>query len=158
MSIVEIGLLSWAGFLFAILVLSLVWKPDPLEVFKEECRRQGMDFRETQAALAIRVAFVRLRRIASDLCIERRGIIDRKDFVEIINREAQCLHLIHGAAASRSFVAWANACPDTEILYPDAVEVHIRHIQANLKPIKISPAERRQIREDLKAAVTVVRR
>ena len=160
MFLLDHAVLIWAGFLAVILVLGLVCKPDAMEAFNEECRKRGMDFRETQDALAIRVAFVRLRRISSDLCIKLDGAITKEHFAEIVNHEAQGLHLINGMKTAKSFIAWANSCPDTEILYPDAVEIYMRHVREQIakNKVEIDPAVAKQAAEDLAAAVRVVRR
>ena len=61
---------------------------------------------------------------------------------------------------AKSFIAWANSCPDTEILYPDAVEIYMRHVREQIakNKVEIDPAVAKQAREDMLAACRVVRR
>lgn len=147
-------LLTVPAGLGAILIAGLFHKPDPLVAFREDCRKEGMSFEEAEAALAIRTAFVRLRRKATTLCHVRGGDIAREHLVELIEHETAMLHATHGFEPAKSFVAWANACPEHEILYPDAHEVRVKHLRSKLTLVKPS----RQVIEDMHAAVKVTRR
>jgi hypothetical protein len=156
MGALEIGLLGWTVFLVLMLVLSLVCKPDPIQAFREDCRRRGMTFEQTQAELDIRYHFVRVRRLASDLCLERDGDLEANHIGDLIAAEARTLHIVRGSETAKRFVAWARECPEHEILYPDAQAVRMRYFRNKLRdfPKRVPDP---QVLEDLRAACTILR-
>ncbi|TIP75271.1 MAG: hypothetical protein E5X63_42960, partial [Mesorhizobium sp.] len=88
--------------------------------FRRQCRADGMGFAETEAAIGIRTAFVRLRRLASDQCVAQGGKMDRDQINQIASHVAIGLAAAHGRKAAKAFVGWIDACPDEEILFDDA--------------------------------------
>ena len=67
-----------------LLAAACIWgRPDPEDEFRRRCAAAGKDFRETQDAIYIRIAFVQLRRKASDLCVARNGDFGRQHIDEI---------------------------------------------------------------------------
>lgn len=88
--------------------------------FRRQCRANGMNFAETEAAIVVRVAFVRLRRLSSDQCVAMGGKMDRDQIDLIAADVAIGLAAAHGREAAMAFVNWIDACPDEEILYDDA--------------------------------------
>lgn len=148
------GLGGFTVFVFLLLLAALLWPRDEYAEFMENCRRQGLDFRETQAAFAIRYAFVRVRRLASELCIERQGKIEASDIADLINDEARMLRRLHDVETAKSFIGWANSCPENEVLYPWAMEVRMRYLRSQLKPV---PPMTKQQLEDFYAATRVIR-
>ena len=141
-----------------ILVLIAAWIStlfvDPVEQFRDQCRKQGMDHEEIEAAIGIRVAMVRLRRLASDLCHDRGGDMEREHIDEIAEVIGIGLAAAYDQQTCTSFLAWVRSCPDYEILYEDARELrHQFHKSQFPTPIPVNP----QDLEDLRAAFRVVR-
>ncbi|MER8389425.1 hypothetical protein NKH14_28725 [Mesorhizobium sp. M1380] len=93
---------------------------DAASKFRRQCRADGMDFAETEAAIGIRKAFVRLRRLSSDQCVASGGKMDRDQINQIAAHVAIGLAAAHGREAAKAFVGWIDDCPDEEILYDDA--------------------------------------
>lgn len=154
-----IVLWSLVAILACILILCLVCKPDPEQAFREQCRAQGMTFREEQAAVAIRISFARLRRILSDACIEAQGDISDWHLGEVIRREAAGLHLIHGYEAAKSFTSWAKECGLVEVMYQDARDAYVAHLRSKMQPVEPLPEHvRRQNEQDRRAAFTILPR
>ncbi|RUU33681.1 hypothetical protein EOC93_28215, partial [Mesorhizobium sp. M6A.T.Ce.TU.002.03.1.1] len=85
--------------------------------FRRQCRADGMGFAETEAAIGIRTAFVRLRRLGSDQCVAQGGKMDRDQINQIAAHVAIGLAAAHGREAAKAFVGWIDACPDEEMLY-----------------------------------------
>ena len=141
-----------------ILVLFAAWLStlfvDPVEKFVDQCRKQGMDAEEISGAIGIRMAMIRLRRIASDLCHDRGGDMERWHIDEIAEVIGAGLAAAHNQQTCKSFLAWVKSCPDHEILYEDARELrHQFHKSQFPTPIPVNP----QDLEDLRAAFRVVR-
>ncbi|TIN78338.1 hypothetical protein [Mesorhizobium sp.] len=143
-----------------IIVLAIGFIPDSpedaLHKFQQECKASGMDFRETQAAIAIRTAFVRLRRIASDQCVAKGGNMDRKAINEIAGNVAIGLAAAHGREAATSFIGWVDSCPDEEILYDDARAARHRMHVVSLRPQGLYPPKHVGMSEDFGNAFRIV--
>jgi len=148
------GLGGFTVFVFLLLLATLLWPRDEYVEFMENCRRQGLDFRERQAAFAIRLAFVRVRRLASELCVQRGGKIEVSDIAELVNDEAQGLHRIYDMETAKSFISWVNSCLESEILYEAARAVRLRYLRSQLEPV---PPMTAQQLEDFYAATRVIR-
>ena len=135
-----------------LLAAACIWgRPDPEDEFRRQCAAAGKDFRETQDAIYIRIAFVQLRRKASDLCVARNGDFGRQHIDDIAGGLAIGLgnHEFRRSASS----AWVQSCPDYEILYEDARALNLRYLTSKLTPIKTDP----QIAADIKAAFRIQR-
>ncbi|BCH33210.1 hypothetical protein MesoLjLc_51400 [Mesorhizobium sp. L-8-10] len=126
---------------------------EAVQAFRNQCRSDGMDFAETEAALAIRVAFVQLRRRSSDLGVAKDGDISRSDINQIAGALAIGLAAAHGKDAAKSFIGWVDMCPDEEILYDDARAAVQKFLSGIRQPIQFDP----QLQADIRAAVTIIR-
>jgi hypothetical protein len=134
-----------------LLAAACIWgRPDPEDEFRRQCAAAGKDFRETQDAIYIRIAFVQLRRKASDLCVARNGDFGRQHIDEIAGLLAIGLG---NHESAKSFLAWVQSCPTYEILYEDARALNLRYLTSKLTPIKPDP----QIAADIKAAFRIQR-
>ncbi|MER9493445.1 hypothetical protein NKI86_16610 [Mesorhizobium sp. M0320] len=130
----------------------------PLQKFREECRAGGMDFAETEAAIAIRTSFVRLRRMASDQCVAQGGKMDRDEINQIASQVAIGLAAAHGREAAKSFIGWIDSCPDEEILYDDARGARHRNTVEALRAKGLYPPKNVPMSEDLRTAFRIVKR
>lgn len=127
----------------------------PLQKFRQQCRAGGMDFAETEAAIAIRTAFVRLRRIASDQCVAKGGNMDRAEINQIAGQIAIGLAAARGREAATSFIGWVDSCPDEEILYDDARAArHSRTVEA-LRAKGLYPPKNVPMSDDLRNAFRI---
>lgn len=124
--------------------------------FRRQCRAEGMGFAETEAAIGIRKAFVRLRRLASDQCVAKGGKIDRDEMNEIARQVAIGLAAAHGRSAATSFIGWINSCPDEEILYDDARAARHRHTVGALRAKGLYPPMNVAMDEDFRNAFKIV--
>lgn len=129
----------------------------PLHKFRNQCRSEGMDFRETEAAIATRMAFVRLRRIASDRCIAQGGKIGRDEINEIAGHIAIGLAASRGTDAGHKFITWIDDCPDEEILYDDARAARHRHHVAALREQGHYPPKNVKLHDDYRHAFKIVK-
>lgn len=137
-----------AGGLALILMAFLSADPDAaIREFRRSCSESGMSDEEIDAAEGIRIAFVRLRRRASDLCMEKDGKITRSEINDIAGSLAMGIASGHGEDAAKSFIAWVDTCSDSEILYDDA-----RDLRHEKTPIMIYTPDPRMI-EDMRAAM-----
>ncbi|MGY3331323.1 hypothetical protein ACVILI_004340 [Mesorhizobium sp. USDA 4775] len=124
--------------------------------FRHQCRADGMNFAETEATIAIRAAFVRLRRLSSDQCVARGGSIERRAINEIAGHVAIGLAAAHGREAAKSFIGWIDACPDEEILYDDARAARHRMHVVSLRSKGLYPPKHVQMHEDHRNAFRIV--
>lgn len=124
---------------------------DPAAPFREEAYAQGMDFEEVEAGVGIRVALAQLRRLASDLCMLKRGEITRAQIDEIATHLAIGLGAAHNHEAAKTFLALVRTMPEGEILYADAREAWMAWLKPQLW--KIEPDK--QLAADLRAAFRV---
>ncbi|ESX87002.1 hypothetical protein [Mesorhizobium sp. LNJC405B00] len=125
--------------------------------FRQRCRAGGMDFRETETAIATRMAFVRLRRIASDQCIAQGGKMGRDEINQIAGQIAIGLAASRGTDVGQKFIAWIDDCPDEEILYDDARAArHSKTVEA-LRAKGLYPPKNLAMGEDFKSAFRVVK-
>lgn len=131
---------------------------DALRKFRKDCRAQGLDFAETETAIAVRLAFVRLRRMASDLCMSKDGEITRSEINEIAGDLAIGMAAAHGLDASKSFIAWIDSCPDEEILYDDARKARHRKNVEYLHKQGLYPPKDTGMDQDFKDAFTIMKR
>ncbi|MER9639409.1 hypothetical protein [Mesorhizobium sp. M0239] len=131
---------------------------EALQKFREQCRADGMDFAETEAAIAIRTSFVRLRRIASDQCVAQGGKMDRDEINQIASQIASGLTAAHGREAAKSFIGWIDASPDEEILYDDARAARHRNTVEALRANGLYPPKNVPMSEDLRNAFRIVKR
>jgi len=160
MTALEIGLVIIVLVVVAVLIIGMIpdTPMDALRKFREQCRAQGMDFAETEAAVDIRVSFAQLRRMASDQCVARDGQMERKDINEIAGHIAIGLAAAHGQEAAKSFIGWIDSCPDSEILYDDARAArHARNV-ASLREHGMWPPKNVPMSDDLKNAFKIVKR
>ncbi|RWP80465.1 hypothetical protein [Mesorhizobium sp.] len=144
-----------------VIVLAIGFIPDSpedaLRKFQQECKANGMDFRETEAAIATRTAFARLRRIASDQCVSKSGNMGREAINEIASQVAIGLAAAHGREAAKSFIGWIETCPDEEILYDDARAARHRHTVGALRAKGLYPPPKNMVmHEDFKNAFRIV--
>lgn len=131
---------------------------DALHKFKAQCRKDGMTFGEIQAALAIRMAFVNLRRRASDHCVGGAGHVSRHEINEIARQLAVGLAAAHGQDAAKSFIGWVESCPDEEILYDDARAHRHHRISSELAQKGLRPNKKAAMHDDLKHSLKVIKR
>lgn len=131
---------------------------DQLHDFRTKCRQEGMTFKETEAALAVRMAFVSLRRQASDHCVGAGGAVGRDRISEIAGHLAIGLAAAHGQDAAKRFIAWVESCPDEEILYDDARLHRHRRISNELARKGLHPDKKAAMHEDFKHALKVIKR
>ncbi|MER9914000.1 hypothetical protein NKJ71_25575 [Mesorhizobium sp. M0050] len=124
--------------------------------FRRQCRADGMDFRETEAAIAIRKAFVQLRRLSSDQCVASCGKMDRDQINQIAGQVAIGLAAAHGRDAAKAFVGWIDACPDEEILYDDARAARHRMHVVSLRSKGLYPPKDVGIHDDYRNAFKIV--
>ena len=155
---IEIGLLCITCF-YLLLLLAYFIPESPgagMARFRQECKKQGMGSAETEAAVAIRVAFVRLRRMASDRCVEKKGEMSRKEINDIAGDLAIGLAAAHGQDAAKSFMGWVDTCEDSEILYDDARNARFRHNVEFLRGHGMWPPKA-EMSHDLKDAFKIIR-
>ncbi|AZO29355.1 hypothetical protein [Mesorhizobium sp. M1B.F.Ca.ET.045.04.1.1] len=129
----------------------------PMRRFRNHCRAEGMSFAETEAAIATRMAFVRLRRLASDQCVSQAGRIGRDEINEIASRMALGLAAAHGHEAAKKFIAWIDDCPDEEILYDDARAARHRHAVTELRQRGLYPPKEPKFHDDHKHAFRIMK-
>ncbi|WP_292636875.1 hypothetical protein [Mesorhizobium sp.] len=130
----------------------------PLHKFRNHCRSEGMDFRETEAAIASRMAFVRLRRMASDKCIAQAGNMSRDEINQIAAQLAIGLAASRGTDVGQKFITWIDDCPDEEILYDDARAARHRHHVGALREQGHYPPKNVKLHDDYKHAFKIVKR
>ncbi|TIN02687.1 MAG: hypothetical protein E5Y34_06565 [Mesorhizobium sp.] len=155
---IEWGLLILIAIIAVAFAISLIpdGPDDALARFRQECRQQGMNFEETQAAISLRVGLVQLRRLASDRCIERNGNMQRKEINELAGNIAIGIAAAHGTQAAKSFVAWVDSCADEEILYDDARAARHRMHVTYLRSNGLYPPTRAPMSRDLRDAFKIV--
>ncbi|WP_192384077.1 hypothetical protein [Mesorhizobium silamurunense] len=124
--------------------------------FRHQCRDDGMSFAETEAAIAIRKAFVQLRRLSSDQCVASGGKMDRDQINQIAGQIAIGLAAAHGRETAKSFIGWIDACPDEEILYDDARAARHRMHVASLRSKDLYPPKRIAMSEDFANAFRII--
>ncbi|RWN34163.1 MAG: hypothetical protein EOR97_05245 [Mesorhizobium sp.] len=124
--------------------------------FRRRCRADGMDFSETEAAIAIRAAFVRLRRLSSDQCVAKGGNMGREAINELASQVAIGLAAAHGREAAKSFIGWIDACPDEEILYDDARAARHHKTVDALRATGLYPPKNTGMHEDFRNAFRIV--
>ncbi|TJW14394.1 MAG: hypothetical protein E5W82_10485 [Mesorhizobium sp.] len=142
-----------------ILIVGMLPEADdaPLHKFRKQCRDEGMDFNETESAIATRLAFVRLRRIASDQCVAQGGRMDRDQINQVASQIAIGLAASRGHDAGSKFIAWIDACPDEEILYDDARAARHRHTVGSLRDKGLYPPKNVKLHDDYKHAFKIVK-
>lgn len=157
-------MLEWGPIIVLILVVAGVaigLLPEahdaPLRKFRQHCRDEGMDFRETETAIATRMTFVRLRRIASDQCVAQGGKMDRDQINEIAGQIAIGLAASRGTDAGQKFIAWIDDCPDEEILYDDARAARHRHVVGSLREKGLYPPKNVPLHDDYRHAFKIIK-
>ncbi|CDX26811.1 hypothetical protein MPL3356_60568 [Mesorhizobium plurifarium] len=131
---------------------------DHLLDFRAKCRKDGLTFQETEAALGARIAFVSLRRRASNLCVDAGGHVTRDQINEIARHLAIGLAASHGQDAAKRFIAWVESCPDEEILYDDARGRRHHRISGELARKGLHANKKAAMHEDFKHALKVIKR
>ncbi|WP_192242860.1 hypothetical protein [Mesorhizobium silamurunense] len=144
----------------AVVVIGLIpARPeDHLHDFRTKCRKEGMTFQETEAVLAVRMAFVSLRRQSSNLCVDAGGVISRDRINEIARHLSIGLAAAHGQDAAKRFITWVESCPDEEILYDDARARRHHRISGELARKGLHPDKKAAMHDDFKHALKIIKR
>lgn len=150
------GYVCIVGIVACLILLSIinaVDQDDGITAFRKDCRKKGMTDEETENHIGIRIAFAKLRRLASDVCLELGGDIDREKIDEIAGVIASGLLEAYDKETAELFLAWAKSCPDHEILYRDAMELRYQLHKSRAVTIDLHPNDK----VDIEAAFRVRR-
>lgn len=160
MSLIILGPLAVFAIFGAVVVIKAIpERPEDLLLnFRAKCRQEGMTFQETEAALGARIAFVGLRRRASNMCVDAGGHVTRDQINEIARHLAIGLAASHGQDAAKRFIAWVESCPDEEILYDDARGRRHHRISSELARKGLHANKKAAMHEDFKHALKVIKR
>ena len=120
----------------AFLILFPLWydrtEAGQFAAWVEDAAQRGITTQQKIEEDRLVLAYARLRRDASQLCVELKGDMNPELFQKLIAEEAKHVANVHGKQVAKQFVSWAKTFSDGEILHPAAYDLYVKRCTADI--------------------------